>query len=167
MRATQRQQRLAAISAAFAVAAVAVLGLYLLRGSTPPRDAAHRAAAPRHQPSPSASPEPRRTESAGPRAVKAGYAVRGRWDGGFNAELVISNLGSQPIEGWTVRLNMPGGVAVTQAWSAEVTQVASVVTLRSQPWNTYVAPGGTVHMGFQATGGAADPSSCTINDAPC
>jgi cellulase/cellobiase CelA1 len=99
--------------------------------------------------------------------VKADYAVRGRWDGGFNAELVISNLGSQPIEGWTVRLQLPADVKVTEAWSADAAQVGEAVTLRSQPWNTYIGPGATMHFGFQATGGAADPRSCTVNGAPC
>jgi cellulase/cellobiase CelA1 len=145
------------------VVVLAVVGALVVRGAA--RHTAPRAGPPAHQPSASPSPVP--SQSSGPRAVKAGYSVRGRWDGGFNAEIVVTNLGSQPLEGWTVRLEMPDGVRMTGAWSAEATQVAAVVTLRSQPWNTYVAPGGTVHMGFQASGGAADPSSCTVNGAPC
>jgi cellulase/cellobiase CelA1 len=166
MRVTQRERRLALTVAAVAVAALAALWLFLPRGSTRPSDAKPGAAT-RHPPSASASPHASGTEPAGPRAVKAGYSVRGRWDGGFNAEVVVTNLSSQPLEGWTVRLELPSDVAVTSAWSAEATQVAGVVTLRSQPWNTYVAPGGTVHMGFQAKGGPADPRSCTVNGVPC
>jgi endo-1,4-beta-xylanase len=162
MRVTQRQRRLAVTVGAIAVAALAALWLFLPRGSNHPS-----ATATRHPPSASASPDARPTESAGPRAVKAGYSVQKRWDGGFNAEVVVTNLSSQPLEGWTVRLELPSDVAVTSAWSAEATQVAGVVTLRSQPWNTYVAPGGTVHMGFQAKGGAVDPKSCTVNSVPC
>jgi Cellulose binding domain len=56
---------------------------------------------------------------------------------------------------------------VTDAWAADVTQVAAAVTLRSQPWNTYLAPGATVHLGFQAKGAAAAPQSCTVNGSPC
>jgi len=122
---------------------------------------------PRAPVSVSASPTGRLPASTSPRVLTARYEVRGRWKGGFNAELVVTNLGAQPVEGWTVELRMPDGVRVTDAWSADLQQAAGRVTLRSQPWNTYVGPGGTVHLGFQATGDAAAPSGCTVNRVPC
>ena len=91
----------------------------------------------------------------------------GRWAGGFNAELVLTNLGSDPVEGWTLRLGLPAGVKVAGAWSADLGQAAGAVILRSQPYNTYVAPGAAVHLGFAATGPPGPPTSCTVNGAPC
>jgi hypothetical protein len=165
MRLTRREGVLAGCAALLAVAVVALVVVSLVRGpgGGPPRTT-NRVGRP---PAPAASPSSAPPSSAVPRVLTAGYTIQGRWKDGFNAELTVTNLGSQPVEGWTVRLQMPDGVAVKGAWSAEVTQVASAVTLRSQPWNTYVAPGTAVHLGFQATGPAVAPRSCTVNGAPC
>ncbi len=160
MRYTERERVLAVVSGVLAVVAAVLLVLYLAPGRTRAPGAIFRV----RPATPSASPpEPPTTA----RVLTAGYAVRGRWDGGFNAEVTVTNIGSQPVEGWTVRLQMPADVAVGAAWSADVRQVSTTVTLRSQPWNTYVAPGAAVHMGFEAKGNAAAPQSCTVNDSPC
>lgn len=162
MRYTQRELILAASAAVLAIVAAVFLILYLVSG--PPRSS--RVISPvtgTHPTHPPASPSP----SAGPHALTVGYLVGGRWKGGFNAELTLTNLSSQAIEGWTVRLEMPPDIAVGTAWSADVKQVANTVTLRSQPWNTYLAPGAAMHMGFEAKGDAATPQSCTVNGAPC
>jgi hypothetical protein len=166
MRYSKREQRLAGGAAILVVAALVVLGLVLVRGTPRPRaaDPAEKSPPPASAP---ASPTNRPSASTGVRLLTARYEVRGRWKGGFNAELVVTNLGAQPLEGWTVELHMPSGVRVTDAWSADLHQAAGRVTLRSQPWNTYVGPGGTVHLGFQATGDAAAPSGCTVNLVPC
>jgi cellulase/cellobiase CelA1 len=143
------------------VAVVVLLGFALVHA------ASRRApvqAKPRASPSASRAPSAS-TSPAAP--MKAEYAVRGKWPGGFNAELALTNLGSEPVEGWTVRLGLPADVKVDQAWSADVTRVAGAVLLRSQPWNTYLGPGDTVRMGFAATGKASAPSSCTVNGSPC
>ncbi|MEV0127410.1 cellulose binding domain-containing protein [Dactylosporangium sp. NPDC050688] len=99
--------------------------------------------------------------------VKAGYAVRSKWKDGFNAEVTVTNTGSQPLQGWTVQLRLPPGVAPTSTWGATAEHKADRLTLRSQPWNTYLEPGGSIRMGFEAKGKAAEPVSCTVNGSPC
>jgi cellulase/cellobiase CelA1 len=99
--------------------------------------------------------------------VKAGYAVRSKWKDGFNAEVTVTNIGSQPLQGWTVQLRLPPGVDPTSTWGATAEHKADRLTLRSQPWNTYLEPGGSIRMGFEAKGKAADPVSCTVNGSPC
>ncbi len=162
MRYTKRERRLAVLAVTLAVAVAALLGLYLLRGSTRPAESGRRPGEPRQTAAASASPT-----TGQPRVLKTEYSVRGRWEGGFNVEMVITNIGSQPVEGWTVHLQLPAGIAVTRAWAADFTQAAAAVTLRSQPWNTYLAPGTAIHLGFEATGTAGSPSSCTVNGSPC
>jgi cellulase/cellobiase CelA1 len=162
VRYTQRELILAAVAGVLAVVAAVFLILYLVPG--PSRTA--RVISPLSG-TRSAHPATGAPASAGPRALAVGYLVGGRWKGGFNAELTVTNLSSQPVEGWTVRLEMPANVAVGSAWSADVKQVANTVTLRSQPWNTYLAPGAAMRIGFEAKGDAAAPQSCTVNDAPC
>lgn len=161
MRYPKRKHVLAGV---LAVVVAAALGLALVRvvgRRAPPAKAATTVT---HHPT--ASPSPSTAVSpSGP--MKADYAVRGKWPGGFNAELDLTNLGSVPVEGWTVRLRLPPDVKVAQAWSADVTRVPGAVELRSQPWNTYLGPGATVRMGFAATGKASAPSACTVNGAAC
>jgi hypothetical protein len=155
---TRRELILGTVAGALVVAVAVLLGVVLFRG-------------PAHQPSPAAvahqstarTPSPQTP----PRTLRTEYSVVGRWAGGFNAELVLTNLGSEPVEGWTVRLGIPAGVKVAGAWSADLDQTAGAVILRSQPWNTYVAPGAAVHLGFAATGPPVPPTSCTVNGAPC
>jgi hypothetical protein len=152
-----------------AVAVAVLLTLYLMPGSKGPPQLADEP----HPSPPKPVGTPQAKSTASPiRTVKADYAVRGKWKDaankeGFNAELTLTNLSSEPIEGWTVQLQMPPGVSVLSAWSAQATQKATAVTLRSQAWNTYLAPGSSLRMGFQATGSAAVPRSCTINGSPC
>lgn len=162
MRYTQRELILAAVAGVLAVVAAVFLILYLVPGPPRPTQVITPLSGTR-----SAHPGTGASTSAGPHALTVGYMVGGRWKGGFNAELTLTNLSSQPVEGWTVQLEMPADIAVGTAWSADVRQVANTVTLRSQPWNTYLAPGAAMHMGFEAKGDAADPQSCTVNGAPC
>lgn len=170
MRYTARELRLAVLAVVLAVTTVVLLGLYLLQGGThhsgsgsggSGERAARTGQAATTAPPTTSQP----TAAQGP--LKAEYSVRDHWREGFYAEMVITNIGSQPIMGWTARLRLPPGVRVIQAWSADATQSGAALTLRSQPWNTYVAPGATVHFGFQATGAVAPPTSCTVNGSPC
>ena len=112
---------------------------------------------------PSASAAPVRSGGG----VKAGYAVRSKWKNGFNAEVTVTNIGSQPLQGWTVQLQLPPDVDLTSTRGATAEHKANRLTLRSQPWNTYLEPGGSIRMGFEAKGAAAEPVSCTVNGSPC
>jgi cellulase/cellobiase CelA1 len=161
MRFTRREL---VLTGALAVVVAVVLGYTLFHGTGSRPSPGAQAVVP-NPTTPAASKSP--PASGKPSALKTEYAVRGKWPGGFNAELVLTNIGSQPVEGWTVRLRLPPDVKIGSVWSATVTQVPDAVILRSQPWNTYVAPGATVHLGFEATGTASAPSSCTVNGAPC
>ena len=93
--------------------------------------------------------------------------MRSKWKDGFNAEVTVTNIGSQPLQGWTVQLQLPPDVDLTSTWGASAEHKANKLTLRSQSWNTYLEPGGSIRMGFEAKGKAADRSSCTVNGSPC
>ena len=162
MRYTKREHVLTVLAGALAVAVAILLGLVVFRGATRPPSTGAQVGAPRRS-----ADAPQSPKASPPPVLRTEYAVRSRWPGGFNAELVITNLGSEPVGGWTVRLRLPPDVKVGRAWSADVSQVPDVVTLRSHPWNTYLAPGAVIHLGFEATGVPAAPSSCTVNDSPC
>lgn len=162
-----RDRVLVVTAAAMTAVAGTTTTLYLTGQPDPP---APRAAAPTATRTGDPAPSRNGPDSAAPatvRTLKAGYAVRGKWKDGFNAEVTVTNLGSQPVEGWMVQLQLPAAVDLTSAWGAKVEQQAGRLTLRSQPWNTYLEAGGSIRMGFAAKGVAAEPTGCTVNGSPC
>ena len=56
--------------------------------------------------------------TAGCRVV---YTVTSQWQGGFGANVTITNLGDA-VTGWTLTWSFGAGQTVTQAWNATVTQ---------------------------------------------
>ncbi|WP_238012631.1 cellulose binding domain-containing protein [Dactylosporangium sp. AC04546] len=157
-----RDRVLMLTTAVMVVAAGTMTVLYLTKdGGAPPTQAARTA-----DPTPTAN-APSSVAPAKAGSMKAGYAVRSKWKNGFNAEVTVTNLGSQPIAGWTVQLKLPPDVDVLSTWGAKSENKAGELILRSQAYNTYLEAGGSIRMGFEAKGDAAQPTSCTINGSPC
>jgi hypothetical protein len=116
---------------------------------------------------PPAAPSTVPRGAAAPGTLKAAYAVRSRWKDGFNAELTLTNLSSQPVTGWQVQLDLPKTVEVTSTWGAKAERQPGRLTLRSQAYNTYVEAGGAIRMGFEAKGDAVQPTGSSVNGSPC
>jgi endoglucanase len=87
----------------------------------------------------------------------------GDGNGGFTAQLTITNLGD-PISGWTLEFAMPGSASVTQGWSADWSQSGQNVTATDMGWNANL---GQAEVGFNGSGFAGAPSSFTLNGATC
>ncbi|WP_183220689.1 non-reducing end alpha-L-arabinofuranosidase family hydrolase [Actinoplanes campanulatus] len=96
------------------------------------------------------------------------YAVSSQWQGGFNADVSITNLGD-PLSSWTLTWSYGAGQTVTQAWNATVTQSGSAVTAKNVAYNGSVATGGTVSFGFNGswTGSNPVPASFALNGGTC
>jgi glucuronoarabinoxylan endo-1,4-beta-xylanase len=112
------------------------------------------------------------------RAAAAGcsvnYTVSSQWQGGFGANVTITNLGD-PVTSWTLTWSYSAGQTVTQAWNATVTQSGSTVTARNAGYNGSIGTNGTVSFGFNGswtgsnpapTGFALDGVACTGTTAP-
>ncbi|NUR58378.1 MAG: cellulose-binding protein, partial [Catenulispora sp.] len=95
--------------------------------------------------------------------------VKNEWNGGFTANLTVTNTGTQPINGWTLSWAFPGDQKVTNAWNATVTQNAATATATNMTYNASIAPGGNIQFGFQGTWTSNDtsPASFTLNGAAC
>ena len=96
------------------------------------------------------------------------YAVSSQWQGGFGANVTITNLGD-PLSGWTLTWSYGAGQTVTQAWNTALTQSGPAVTARNVSYNGSVATGGTVSFGFNGswTGSNPVPGSFTLNGVAC
>ncbi|MDY7086691.1 MAG: non-reducing end alpha-L-arabinofuranosidase family hydrolase, partial [Actinomycetota bacterium] len=96
------------------------------------------------------------------------YAVSSQWQGGFGANVSITNLGDA-LNGWTLTWSYGAGQTVTQAWNATVTQSGSNVTAKNASYNGSIATGSSVSFGFNGswTGSNPVPSSFALNGVTC
>jgi chitin-binding protein len=116
------------------------------------------------QPPPTPTPTP-----PGQTACAVDYHVVNAWENGFQAEVRIVNQGSQPIHGWSLAWEFPGGQQITSLWNASHTQDGSAVTATDAGWNGHIpAAGGQVSLGFVASGSSQPrPVDFLLNGQNC
>jgi hypothetical protein len=107
------------------------------------------------------------------RAAAAGcrvtYSVTSQWQGGFGANVSLTNLGD-PLTGWTLTWSFGAGQQVTQAWGATVTQSGPQVSARNAGWNGNLATNGSASFGFNGSwnnSGNPAPSDFALNGVAC
>ncbi|MET7709878.1 non-reducing end alpha-L-arabinofuranosidase family hydrolase [Micromonospora sp. NPDC005413] len=96
------------------------------------------------------------------------YAVSSQWQGGFGANVSVTNLGD-PLTSWTLTWSYGAGQTVTQAWNTSLTQSGSAVTAKNVSYNGSVPTNGTVSFGFNGawTGSNPAPTSFALNGVTC
>ncbi|WBC15765.1 non-reducing end alpha-L-arabinofuranosidase family hydrolase [Micromonospora sp. WMMA1998] len=96
------------------------------------------------------------------------YAVSSQWQGGFGANVTVTNLGD-PVSSWTLTWSYGAGQTVTQAWNATVTQNGAAVTARNVAYNGTIPTNGTTSFGFNGawTSSNPTPTTFTLNGVTC
>src|SRR3954451_16868368 len=96
------------------------------------------------------------------------YAVSSQWQGGFGANVSITNLGD-PLSSWTLTWSYGAGQTVTQAWNTTLTQSGSAVTAKNVSYNGSIATNGTASFGFNGswTGSNPAPTNFALNGVAC
>ena len=98
-----------------------------------------------------ATPVPSGAAPEGDGTCTAQVLVRGSWDGGFNADVVVV-AGDGGLTSWEVELSL-GDAVVEQAWSSSLAPGASgSATAASLDYNGTIEPGGQTQVGFTASG---------------
>jgi lysophospholipase L1-like esterase len=120
-------------------------------------------------PTPNPTPSPASTPVTG-NACKVAYVVQNQWPGGFTANVTITNTGSTALNGWT--LTFPFSDAsqrVSQGWDATWTQSGQQVTAINMSWNSSLAAGASIGLGFNGTFSSSNPvpGSFALNGASC
>lgn len=102
-------------------------------------------------------------------ACQVSYTIPGQWGGGFQGDVRITNTGSTPVDGWTLRWSFGNGQQISQLWNGTYTQSGANVAVSNAPWNASIAPGTSVTFGFLASWTSANnpPTAFTLNDTPC
>lgn len=92
------------------------------------------------------------------------------WGTGFTADLTVTNTGTEPLDGWTLRYDL-AGASVTGGWNATWSQSDATVTATATSWNAQLDPGESVSLGALGSrlAGATlpAPTAFTLSDAPC
>ncbi|MCP2329187.1 hypothetical protein HDA40_007694 [Hamadaea flava] len=96
------------------------------------------------------------------------YAVSSQWQGGFGANVTITNLGD-PVSSWTLTWSFGAGQTVTQYWNTALTQSGAAVTAKNVSYNGSIATNGTASFGFNGswTGSNPAPASFAMNGVTC
>ncbi len=105
--------------------------------------------------------------AAGACSVK--YTITGQWTGGFQGDAVITNTGSQPVNGWKLAWAFPDGQLVTQMWGATVANTSAGVEATNAGYNATIAVNSTVNLGFLGSWTTQNrkPSAFTLNGTAC
>ena len=86
-----------------------------------------------------------------PAGCSAVVRTVGQWPGGFQGEILVTNQGSVPLDGWTVTFAFPDGQTISQLWGGTHSQSGQNVAVVNAPWNGSLAPGTTTTAGFLGT----------------
>ncbi|MFB9184216.1 cellulose-binding domain-containing protein [Dactylosporangium sucinum] len=108
------------------------------------------------------------TAGAAAAGCRVTYTVSSQWQGGFGANVAITNLGDA-ISGWTLTWSFTNGQTVTQAWNATVTQSGAAVTAVNVGYNGALGTGASTSFGFNGAWSDANPvpASFRLNNVAC
>lgn len=100
-------------------------------------------------------PDPMTTEAGmpnGPGRCTAELTLE-EWPGGFVGRVAVH--AQMAIQSWTVTLDLPPGVTITEMWNGERAGDTGVVQVRNAGYNAPLERGASTDFGWKATGSAA------------
>ncbi len=112
---------------------------------------------------PAPAPPPAPSPTPAPAGTGVTITQTSAWSGGFGANLVIANGGAAAINGWTLRFGFTP--AIQSLWDGTLSSQNGVDAVQNASWNGVIPPGGSVTLGFTASGTLAPGSvgSATLN----
>jgi endoglucanase len=133
-------------------------------GTAPPSGSASASASASGSSGPSASASP-----TGKAAATCTYSITNSWSGGFQAQVVVADTGTAPINGWTLAWTFPGDQKINNLWGGTYTQTGEAVSVTPASYAADIAAGSSATIGFTGTFTASDtaPASFTLNGAAC
>ena len=106
--------------------------------------------------------------SAATAGCRVTYTVTNQWQGGFGANVDVTNLGD-PVNGWRLTWTFGAGQTITQLWNGSVAQSGGGVTVTNASYNATIGTGASVSFGFNGswTGSNPAPGSFALNGVTC
>lgn len=123
-------------------------------------------------PAPKPAPATTTTTTTTPAPVfgcAVNHRVTYRWNGGYNADVTITNTGNAPISGWTLRWTFTRDQVVTDMWNATSQQSGANMTATNVSYNATIPAGGTQVVGYTGNHRADNPAPIgfSLNNHPC
>src|SRR5688572_23755839 len=108
------------------------------------------------------------TAVAAETGCKVAYEVTGQWQGGFKADVAVTNLGTA-VDGWKLSWEWPSGQQAGNGWNAKITESDGLVAATNTGQNAKIASQATVKFGFMGTWDHANtaPLSFSLNGVTC
>ncbi|MBO0867979.1 MAG: PHB depolymerase family esterase [Micromonosporaceae bacterium] len=100
-------------------------------------------------PPPSSNP-PASIPPPPPGGCTATYSIVNQWQGGFQANVNVTN-GSSARSAWQVGWTFANGQTITQLWNGTLSQSGSSVTVRNVSYNGTLGAGQSTSFGFTGT----------------
>ena len=99
---------------------------------------------------------------------RVSYAVSSQWQGGFGAQVTITNLGDA-VTSWRLTWSFGAGQTVTQLWNGSVAQSGAQVTVTNASYNGTIASGANTAFGFNGAWNGANPvpTDFALNGTAC
>ncbi|MFA0813595.1 glycoside hydrolase family 9 protein [Microbulbifer epialgicus] len=88
--------------------------------------------------------------TAPPAGATCDYFIESDWNSGFVVKIHITNQSTEIIGDWQISWQLPAGLGLSNAWSANVTG-NNPFTAVPLDWNRTIEPGQSVEFGFQGT----------------
>ncbi|RRS00771.1 glycoside hydrolase family 9 protein [Glycomyces terrestris] len=76
------------------------------------------------------------------------FRINGQWPSGFNAQVLVTNTGTEPLEDITLTWALPTGQSIVHAWSVQLDQQGQQVVATNVGGGTALKPGRTFTFGF-------------------
>jgi cellulase/cellobiase CelA1 len=92
------------------------------------------------------------------------YSVSSQWQGGFGANVTVTNLGS-PLNTWTLAWSFAPGQAITQLWNGSYTQSGTNITVTNASYNGTI-PTGMATVNFTDWSQAGSASLTYLDQTP-
>ncbi|SMC92789.1 cellulose binding domain-containing protein [Lentzea albidocapillata] len=96
------------------------------------------------------------------------YQVTQEWQGGFIADVTVTNLGDA-VNGWQLTWTFGAGQTVAQLWNGTVRQTGADVTVGNAGYNGSLGTGASTGLGFTGTKSGANPvpAGFALNGTAC
>ncbi|MEL7372744.1 MAG: cellulose binding domain-containing protein, partial [Myxococcota bacterium] len=103
-----------------------------------------------------------------PPSASCAFVIDNEWNDGFVAKIVITNGGTEPINGWQVGWAFTDGSSVNNLWNADLSGT-NPYSANNLTWNAAIAPGESIEFGFSGAKGVPNTPApiVPVTGTPC
>ncbi len=112
---------------------------------------------------PTPTPTPTASSPSNGARISVTYSVTSDWGTGRTVSVVVRNRGATAVNVWSI--TMPWQGTNVAPWNAIASARSGSETFTNEAWNGQIPAGGSTSFGFNESGAASTPSTCTATVA--